>query len=100
MDSFLRGAAAAAAQVRARVHHSSAEAPLLGKTLDVQTFRVKVERVLASGGFGFVYVVTDTATLAEYALKVRGERRLRCCLVSVRRAAPRALALTPPDSRA
>ena len=75
MDSFLRGAAAAAAQVRARVNHSSADAPLLGKTLDVQQYRVKVERVLASGGFGFVYVVHDasaaaTARHGEYALKV------------------------------
>jgi hypothetical protein len=73
MDSFLRGAAAAAAQVRARVNHGSAEAPLLGKTLDVQQYRVKVERVLASGGFGFVYVVHDasaTAAAHEYALKV------------------------------
>jgi AP2-associated kinase len=70
MDSFFRGAAAAAAQVRARVHHSSADAPLLGKTLDVQSFRgLKVERVLASGGFGFVYVAVDQATLREYALK-------------------------------
>ncbi|CAG2116429.1 unnamed protein product, partial [Medioppia subpectinata] len=43
--------------------------PFVGQTIDLKANKLRVERVIAEGGFGFVFRVRDVKTSTVYALK-------------------------------
>jgi serine/threonine protein kinase len=64
------GPRSTAAAVRGEPKAAPAHANLVGQTLDK---RYKIERKLGEGGMSFVYLATDIATQAQFAIKVLSE---------------------------
>lgn len=47
------------------------QSDFVGQTVELGELRLRVRRVLAEGGFAFVYEAQDLGSGREYALKVR-----------------------------